>query len=285
MARAKEKWKRFSVPDIYYTTANYQVSNYGRVRNIRKDGSYRINQFQVYRGAIQYQFLVRRKENGRKTLYRIKATHLVAKAFIKGYEKGKFVVWKNYNRLDNYVGNLLCLDESEGRSHTAKGRKLNVKQEFVFATELETANETSHSPHRIELDTDYFKVIPGFTNYEVNRMGVIRRCKDPFKGRIISQRKHPDGLLIMDLRDHLKKKRTTYPHKLVAELWCINPDPERFDQVIHLDGNKHNNTSDNLIWGTKSDLMKQDFALGKRDNRKSWKTRKKLYGNGFKPKA
>lgn len=170
---------------------------------------------------------------------------------------------------------------SEGRKHIARGIKLKVKQEFVFPPDMSDAS-VENEAHRVEQDIDYFKKIPEYPVYEVNRLGTVRRRSPPFKGRIISQRKHPDGLFIMDLRNEKKEKKTVYPHKLVAKLWCINPKPDEFTEVIHLDGNRQNNSSDNLAWGTKSDLMKNDFALGIRDNRKSWKTRKKLYGNGFK---
>ena len=67
--------------------------------------------------------------------------------------------------------------------------------------------------------------------------------------------------------------------------WNINLDPANNTVVVHLDGDTLNNVSDNLEWMSPSDAMKLQFKHNKRDNRKSWKTRKERYGNGFKKRG
>ena len=124
--------------------------------------------------------------------------------------------------------------------------------------------------------------MPQYPLYEINRFGVIKRRKAPFKGRIMKQRIHPDNFYFLDLLDANKKRKTVYPHKEVARHWNINVTPETRTIVVHLDGNTLNNCSDNLEWMDHSEALKHGFKINKRDNRKSWKTRKSLYGNGFK---
>lgn len=53
-------------------------------------------------------------------------------------------------------------------------------------------------------------------------------------------------------RVHLGKK--FYPvHRLVAIAWIPNPYPETRNQVNHIDGNKANNSKDNLEWVSNSE--------------------------------
>ncbi|MBV6645574.1 MAG: hypothetical protein KI790_09005 [Cyclobacteriaceae bacterium] len=282
--RAVEKWKDIKFPHPYYPKARYQISNYGRVRNLLEDGSFRVKQFKILSNNVVFKFVFPANEEGIRLVWHQKASHLVARHFHKGYFKGCYVIWKNYNKYDNYIANLMCLEESPARSYLAKGRKLKVKPEFVFPAEEEKVVTEVGGSHRVETDISYYKQIPTFPHYEVNREGIIRKRVHPFKGRIIKQRKHPDGLFMMDLRDRKGARKTAYPHKLVAELWCINPDPDQFTEIVHMDGDSFNNNAENLQWASKSAALKHQFKIGKRDNRRSWKTRKKLYGNGFKNK-
>ena len=46
--------------------------------------------------------------------------------------------------------------------------------------------------------------------------------------------------------DGKRKKRSI--HRLVAEAFIENPQPDIFDQVNHIDANKSNNCVDNLEW-------------------------------------
>ena len=49
-------------------------------------------------------------------------------------------------------------------------------------------------------------------------------------------------------------------HRLVAFCWCNNP--ENFETVDHLDGNKNNNSAENLEWVSLSENIKRGFANG-----------------------
>lgn len=52
--------------------------------------------------------------------------------------------------------------------------------------------------------------------------------------------------------------------RLVAELFVDNPDPARFTQVNHIDGNPANNRADNLEWCDNAHNNREKFALRRR---------------------
>ncbi|MGK7392158.1 MAG: NUMOD4 domain-containing protein [Candidatus Cyclobacteriaceae bacterium M2_1C_046] len=276
--RGAEKWKNIIFPKQYKTTQAYQVSNYGRVRNFKEEDVFRIKKPILYQGQLLYRFsFPPSKNNGKKLCLHVPAKKLVCSHFNKEYKKGKYIVWKDYNKLNNYVTNLLVLDPSPGRSHAAKGRNTKVAQIPVMPPVL-TEKAKDKSPHKVEAQYDYFKPIPNFSLYEINRFGVIKRRRPPFKGRILKQRIHPDKFYFIDLTNDHKQRKTVYTHKAVAETWNINVLPERRTIVIHKDGNTLNNCSDNLEWVDHSEALKYQFEHKQRDNRKSWRTRKKRYG-------
>lgn len=284
--KSTEKWKTIQFPKKYKSTQVYQISNYGRVRNYKGNDVYRIKKPLFYKNQLLYRFTLPGKvNNGQNICLHLLAKNLVGTHFHDDYEKGKYIVWRDYNRLNNYYKNIIVVDPSEGRSHIAKGRSRKVEQVLVVPPKEKPKRKKESSPHKLEVQDDYFKVIPNFTAYEVNRYGVIRRRKPPYKGRIMKQRVHPDKFYFLDLTNDLKKRKTVYTHKAVAEVWNINVKPGEKNIVIHKDGDTLNNCSDNLEWVTHSEALKYQFAHKQRDNRKSWKTRKKRYGKSGVKKA
>ena len=284
-----EAWKKIVFPKGFNTKANYQVSNYGRVRNVLTDGSLHIKKPIFQNGQVIYKFTFPEKLNdGQRLILHQKAAHLVARHFLhKEYGKGCYVVWKDYNRLNNYYKNLLVLNESEGRSHIAKGRyrHADVKQKLVLppAEKVEEIEEEKFK--RVESDSDYFKKIKTIPNYEINRCGVIRRAEPPFKGKVIKPRMHPSGFLFCDLK-YKNKRYTVYPHKEVAIHWNINVMPEERTIVSHIDGDLTNNCSDNLEWTTPKESAEITKSHNKIDYGQVWKTRRKKYGkSGFSAKS
>ena len=64
------------------------------------------------------------------------------------------------------------------------------------------------------------------------------------------------------LRVGIGHENPVYVHRLVAETFIPNPDPQRKTQINHIDGNKHNNAVDNLEWCTPSENDRHAFAIG-----------------------
>lgn len=136
---------------------------------------------------------------------------------------------------------------------------------------------------------ELWKRIKGFSDYEISSHGNIRsleRTKKFKNGRIVhfspkkkTQRIHPgNGFLMTDLIDNAGKKKTIYPHKLVASVFIINDRPRKNKVVIHLDGDLQNNKVENLKWSSYSESIKIGFLTGKRDNSDLWTKRRLKYG-------
>ncbi len=281
-----EKWKKIKFPRGFNTKANYQISDYGRVRNVLEDGSMHIKKPIFQNGQVVYKFTFPEKLNDhRRLILHQKANHLVAKHFLpKGYHKGCYVVWKDYNRLNNYYKNLLVCDESKGRSHIALGRYRfsDAEQRLILPEKSAERQEDDGRYKKVERDDAYYKKLAHIPNYEINRNGTIRRAVAPFKGKIIKPRTHPSGFLFCDLK-YKNKRYTVYPHKEVAKLWNINVMPESRTIVSHLDGDLTNNCSDNLEWTTPQESAELTKIHNKINYEKIWKKRRKLYGpSGFR---
>jgi len=102
-----------------------------------------------------------------------------------------------------------------------------------------------------------FVPIRGYENiYEINEKGIVRRVKDK---KIIKQWIHKVGYPCVSLHKG-KQKKNIYVHRLLAEHFI--PNPENKLQVNHIDGNKQNNSLDNLEWVTPSENIQHAFKTG-----------------------
>ena len=135
--------------------------------------------------------------------------------------------------------------------------------------------------------------IPNFKNYLISNQGKIKsiarkvwhsgsKTEMRLKSKIMCQRWNKKcKCYFLDLMSDDKKRRTIYPHKEVAKLYVPNDDETKI-MIIHKDNNPRNNRAENLLWMTASQHMRWQFEMGNKNNFKVWKTRKKLYANGFK---
>lgn len=102
-------------------------------------------------------------------------------------------------------------------------------------------------------------------SYEVSDSGKVRSkdCIGPrgghIKGHVLSQRDNSNGYLRcgMNLTGNYKEYLV---HRLVADAFI--PNPENKPYVNHIDGNKHNNSIDNLEWCTRSENEKHAWRTG-----------------------
>ena len=61
-------------------------------------------------------------------------------------------------------------------------------------------------------------------------------------------------------------------HRLIATAWLTNPDPQKFITVNHINGNKGNNSVENLEWCSLKDNITAGFDTGLYENVKSLHT-------------
>ena len=85
------------------------------------------------------------------------------------------------------------------------------------------------------------------TNYSVNENGQIY---SEFTGKMLKPFPNNNGYLMVDLFHDAVKQRVAV-HRIVAITFIPNPDEKPF--VNHIDGNKQNNSADNLEWVTESE--------------------------------
>ena len=84
------------------------------------------------------------------------------------------------------------------------------------------------------------------------------------------------GYIIYDQRSHYPTERqdtgyfvmrdgnakTSRIHRMVADTFIPNPDPEHLTDVNHIDGDKSNNRADNLEWCDRSYNLKHAYDIG-----------------------
>lgn len=137
--------------------------------------------------------------------------------------------------------------------------------------------------------TEEWKSISGFANYEVSTKGRIRSIKRikkfkngrlvQFESKIKLIRKHPkNGFLMTDLISDEGKRKTVYPHKMVALAFIKNENTIQNKVVVHKDDDLSNNQANNLKWSSYSESIRNGFKNGKRDNSTLWLKRRLKYG-------
>jgi hypothetical protein len=78
-------------------------------------------------------------------------------------------------------------------------------------------------------------------------------------GRVIKTKKNRDGYLFVTLSKN-GQVQNLYVHRIVAETYISNPDNK--PQVNHIDGDKKNNSVDNLEWVSVSENTKHAYKNG-----------------------
>ena len=96
---------------------------------------------------------------------------------------------------------------------------------------------------------EIWKPIKGYSNYEVSNLGNIRNINyhNEKRKQNLKQIKSNRRFMVVSLpyKDGFKSVPI---HRLVAETFIPNPD--NLPQVNHIDGNRYNNTINNLEWCT-----------------------------------
>ena len=97
------------------------------------------------------------------------------------------------------------------------------------------------------------KEIKGFPGYWVNSYG---RVWSDYSKRWLKPAPNSKGYLRVGLRNNNHQSLKAI-HRLVAEAFVPNDDPEHKDTIDHIDGNKTNNRADNLQWLSRGDNVRK----------------------------
>ena len=122
------------------------------------------------------------------------------------------------------------------------------------------------------MKNDFRKVIDN-NNYSINSDSIILNKT----GKVKMPRKRKDGYLGVQLYNHGEAQHKRI-HRLVAEAFIPNPDNK--PDINHKDGNKHNNSVDNLEWVNKSENMRHAYQTGLVKPHASYGMRGKKNPNG-----
>lgn len=116
---------------------------------------------------------------------------------------------------------------------------------------------------------EVWKDVVGYEGlYQVSNLGRVKsveRYKDNngtkqlVKEKIKATRKDKQGYLLLDLYKNNKSK-TVRVHRLVAQAFI--PNPQNKETVNHIDGNKENNTVENLEWATQKEQNEHIYRTG-----------------------
>jgi hypothetical protein len=101
--------------------------------------------------------------------------------------------------------------------------------------------------------------IEGYNNYLIYETGDVFNNK---KNRFLKPSKMKNGYIKVELCKNGKQK-TFKIHRLVAEYYI--PNPENKPEVNHIDGDKCNNSVENLEWNTRKENM-NSFQILKTNN-------------------
>ena len=121
--------------------------------------------------------------------------------------------------------------------------------------------------------TEEWRDVKGFEPfYQVSSLGrvkskdrvIIRRDgkKQPIKSMRPIIRINHWGYPMIALSYGIRKQKHKFVHRIVAETFLENPNPELYDQINHIDGNKYNNRVSNLEWTNNSLNQKHAYRLG-----------------------
>lgn len=97
-----------------------------------------------------------------------------------------------------------------------------------------------------------------YPNYQVSHKGNIRSLNYNRTGVVKNMIPKPDkwGYLICVLRNKNGKK-TLHIHRLISDVFI--PNPNRLSQINHIDGDKNNNSINNLEWCSQSYNMNHAY--------------------------
>lgn len=147
----------------------------------------------------------------------------------------------------------------DGQVKNCKGYHIDiVNMDFDYPLTRDIIEELTYE---IGFECEWVKH-PTKHNVYVSETGIIVQN---VRGRLVFKKQHMQnsGYLVVSIDDYTtrtSKSSNELVHRLVAEAFIPNPYNKEF--VNHIDGNKTNNSVDNLEWCTRSENMRHAYDSG-----------------------
>ena len=127
---------------------------------------------------------------------------------------------------------------------------------------------------------EIWKDVIGYDNvYQISNLGRVRSLNrtdvdchgrmQKRKGKLIKPTENSNGYLRVYLA-YRGKKEKRFIHRMVAEAFVPNSDPDINDIVNHMDCNPKNNKYDNLEWTTRKGNIQYAVLKGRMKRNKKW---------------
>lgn len=119
-----------------------------------------------------------------------------------------------------------------------------------------------------EISEIIWREIPGFSSYAANSLGQIKHKRKNKQPKVVEVPSSKGTYLRTSALSDDKKHRSKEIHHLVCLAFHGLPPNDDYE-VNHKDGNKHNNTPDNLEWVTRSKNLTEAYITGlRKENRR-----------------
>lgn len=207
---------------------NYEISNTGLIRNKKTK---KIRKQAERKGYMTISLSNSKYRTETKTF---RVHRLVAETFLENPNNYEIINHKDGNKSNNDVNNLEWCTPSYNHNHAFR---IGLVQTLNFHDEYETKDITE----------DYKQI--DNSPYYINKDGIVIN-KD--NKRVLKRWKSGDDVCVSISING--KQKNIYVKHLIAE--CYMPEFKKGDVIYHIDGNKDNNTLDNLKIGTIRDCMK-----------------------------
>lgn len=279
----KELWKPVEHEQL---KNKYEVSNLG---NLRNNVTKVIIACSSIRGGYKSAYLV--KEDGDSQMFKLH--RLVALTFVSNDDPKKYTIVNHIdgNKMNNKVENLEWVTATQNVQHAVDTGLIKITKRAVVQIDKTTgkeitrfeslkeacektgvddgsickvckgrqqtaggykwkfADENENEMTGIVVDLDDYKQIKDFDNYWINEEGKI--YSKPYQ-KFLKFQTNNDGYYHVQLTNKGNRKDFLV-HRLVAEYFVTNNDPENKILINIKDGNKQNYHANNLVWASTSD--------------------------------
>lgn len=289
MEEIEEKWR----PIAEFPNENYEVSNFGNVRNKAK----KTVLCKSERGGYLFSTMSINGEGVRRPIHQ-----LVAEAFIPNPENKLQVNHKDKVRNNNFVNNLEWCTQSENCQHRSAGVKQTSNQTLkTQQIDLESGKCLREFDSILEAATWCFE--NGFAKTTLSAQSCISNCTRGVTGKAceffwkikkgddlegeewrnvilngetiedyfvsnLGRFKNTKGVIMENYKPHasgdvfVRVNKEKYPlHHLVA--FAFVPNPENKPNVVHINGNDLDFKAENLKWSTAKETCIENRLSGK----------------------